>query len=48
VAIEATPAFLGGLGQLKIMASAVLFERHPLERTCFTLLRPDSIATTGS
>ena len=36
------------LGQLKIMASAVLFERHPLERTCFTLLRPDSIATTVS
>src|SRR3984893_6344191 len=32
VAIEATPAFLGGLGSLKIMASAVLFDRHPLER----------------
>jgi hypothetical protein len=34
VAIEATPAFLGGFGGLKIIASAVLFERHPLERTC--------------
>jgi hypothetical protein len=28
-----TPAFLGGLGSLKITASAALFERHPLERT---------------
>jgi hypothetical protein len=33
VTIEATPAFLGGLGDLKIVASAVLFERHPFERT---------------
>jgi hypothetical protein len=33
VTIEATPAFLGGTASLKIMASAVLFERHPLERT---------------
>jgi len=28
VAIEATPAFLGGLGEFEIMASAVLLERH--------------------
>jgi hypothetical protein len=33
LAFQATPAFLGGLGQLEIMARAVLFERHPLERT---------------
>ena len=32
VTIEATPAFLG-LGELEDHASAVLFERHPLERT---------------
>jgi hypothetical protein len=33
VAIEATPAFFGASASLKIMTSAVLFERHPLERT---------------
>jgi hypothetical protein len=31
VAVEAPPASFGGLGE--IMASAVLLERHPLERT---------------
>ena len=30
--IETAPASLSGLGELKIMASAVLFERHPFER----------------
>jgi hypothetical protein len=30
LASQATPAFLGGLGQLEIMARAVLFEKHPL------------------
>jgi hypothetical protein len=33
VAIEATPTFFGSLGELEDLASAVLFERHPLERT---------------
>ena len=33
VAIEATPAFLGGLGQLEDHGERGLFERHPLERT---------------
>jgi hypothetical protein len=33
VTIETTPAFLGSLGELEVMASAVLFERHPFERT---------------
>jgi hypothetical protein len=40
VAVKATPAFLGGLGELKDHGeSAVLFERHPLERTVLILGR---------
>ena len=30
---EAAPASLGDLRELKIMASAALFERHPFKRT---------------
>jgi hypothetical protein len=32
-AIEATPTFFGSRGELEDLASAGVFERHPLERT---------------
>jgi hypothetical protein len=34
VAVEPAPAVLVAVDQLKTIASAVLFERQPFERTC--------------
>jgi hypothetical protein len=42
------PAFLGASASLKIMASAVLFERHPLDRTPLTSFRSRRLRSSHS
>ena len=46
VSVEATPAFFGGRGELEDHASAVLLERHPLERTVRRRLIANQLSMT--